>query len=602
VAASSGPEGRLRTGYITKDRGITQMEEFDAQASGAAGDGSDQAIMPGTFGFGFSRRSLMAGTGVLALSALVAAACGGDNKSGTTATTAAGDANTSAAGGATTAVGATTSAGARTEAKTDTLTLGVPSLEEQYVDPHFPVGGLVFPLTWAISEGLYAQDQTGKYLPSLATGYTLSDDKLTWTFKLRSDVKMHDGSTFTAQDMKTAIDRILAHKDFTWYATFQSYVTGANVVDPTTIQITTSKPYATCVVDMPPPIPTNYYNTVGEDAFRKTPMAAGAWKFASQTLNSDVKYTRFEDYFDPTRKPNWKNLVFQIVPDETARVAGIKTGSLDIAYALTAASAQQFQGDSKNKINETKGTAMAYVMTLDNVFPDVSPLKDVNVRKALLMAIDRDGIAKSLYGGFAQTSPSPIPSVMLGYDDTVKPLPYDPQRAKQMLAAAGASNMTLTLNSYNSTASIPTVDKLATTIASFWNQIGIKTTLNIADTATILTAWRGRQLKSTGLIAGPTYFYVEPSRLTLSFFSTKAPYTTVSDPALDALSDQINQETDVDKRTVLGRQLSAMLNTQLWGLPTILVSSLAVTGPNVASYQTLAGCPYAGPLYWLQAK
>src|SRR4051812_4289842 len=130
------------------------MDEFDAEASGAAGDDSG-AIMPGTFGFGFSRRSLLAGSGMLALLALVAAAWGSANKGSSPATTAASGATTSAAGGAaTSASGASTSAGPAPQAKADTLTLGVPSLEEQYVDPHFPVGGLIFPLTWAISEGL----------------------------------------------------------------------------------------------------------------------------------------------------------------------------------------------------------------------------------------------------------------------------------------------------------------------------------------------------------------------------------------------------------------------------------------------------------------
>src|SRR5262249_53063429 len=154
--------------------GEQDMDDHDAQSSGAAEDGGPEEIMPGTFGFGFSRRTLLTSSGMLALSALVAAACGSDNKSASPNTTAASQASTSAA--------------ARTEAKADTLNLGVTSLEEQYVDPHFPVGGLIFPLTWAISEGFYAQTQSGKYVPNLATGYTLSDDKLTWTFKLRSDV------------------------------------------------------------------------------------------------------------------------------------------------------------------------------------------------------------------------------------------------------------------------------------------------------------------------------------------------------------------------------------------------------------------------------
>ena len=76
-------------------------------------------------------------------------------------------------------------------------------------------------------------------------------------------------------------------------------------------------------------------------------------------------------------------------------------------------------------------TGLAYCMAIDCVFPDVdSPLKNLDVRKALLMAIDRDGIAESLYGGFAKTAKSPIPSVMLGYDDSVEPLPYDPDGAR----------------------------------------------------------------------------------------------------------------------------------------------------------------------------
>jgi ABC-type transport system substrate-binding protein len=162
--------------------------------------------------------------------------------------------------------------------------------------------------------------------------------------------------------------------------------------------------------------------------------------------------------------------------------------------------------------------------------------------------------------------------------------------------------MSVTLNSYSATSSIPDVDKLATTIASFWNQIGIKTTLAITDAGTYLPAWRARQLKSTGLIAGPTYYYVEPSRMTASFFSTAAPYAATSDPTLDALATQINQATDLTKRTALGRQLSDLLSTQLWGMPMITVSSLAVTGPNVDSWTQMAGCPYCGPLYWLRAK
>ena len=248
---------------------------------------------------------------------------------------------------------------------------------------------------------------------------------------------MQDGTPFTAADVKTAVDRIVAGADFTHLATFKSYVTGATVVDDTHVQVMTNKPYATLVTDMPAPIPTAYYNQVGDAEFRKTPMAAGAWKFVSQSLNADVRYERFDDFWDDTRKPNFKNLVFQIVPDESSRVAGVQTGALDIAFGMTSAGVSQFEGNDQFKIVETKESGLAYLMAIDNVFPDEdSPLKDLDVRKALTMAIDREGIAASLYGGYAEVAKSPIPSVMIGFDDSAEPLPYDPDGARELLEAA----------------------------------------------------------------------------------------------------------------------------------------------------------------------
>ena len=167
-------------------------------------------------------------------------------------------------------------------------------------------------------------------------------------------------------------------------------------------------------------------------------MAAGPWKFVSQELNANVKYDRHEDYWDPTRKPNWRKLVYAIVPDESSRVAGIQTGTLDIAFGLTPASADGLKGDSNVKINENPGTGLGYCMMYDNNFPDQpSPLKDVNVRKALLMAVDRDSIAKTLYKGFAKTPTSNTPTITPGFNPDRKAIPYDPDGAKKLLADCG---------------------------------------------------------------------------------------------------------------------------------------------------------------------
>ncbi len=151
---------------------------------------------------------------------------------------------------------------------------------------------------------------------------------------------------------------------------------------------------------------------------------------------------------------------------------------------------------------------------------------------------------------------------------------------------------------------MPDIQKLAETIIAFWSQIGVNATLNVADAGTILPQWRNKQLKGAGMIAGPTSFYIEPTRLSAqSFFWSNAPYTTiVGDTKLDDLVAQLNAELDADKRAMLGRTMGDYIDEQLWGLPMILVSSLVATGPNVESLGFVKGNPYAGPTSWLIAK
>jgi len=569
-------------------------------------------IEPGTFGFGgLSRRTLLAGGGALALGALLAA-CGDDS----TATTTTGATTTGAPTSANTIPGSTatptttsattTTAASRPEAKTETLTIAVPSLQEANVDPHFATGGLIFPLRDAIGEFLYAQNLKGQFVPSLATGYTLSDDKLKWTFKLRAGVKHHDGTEFTATDIKTSIDRILQGADFTHLANFKAQVTGANVIDPQTVEILTKTPYATLVVDMPMPISTEYFKKVGDAEFRKKPVACGPWKFVSQELNQNVKYERHDAYFDPARRPNWKKLVYAIVPEESARVAGLKTGTIDIAFGLTATTADGFKGESNFKINEVPNTGTGYCMMYDNNYPDQpSPLKDQKVRMALMMAIDRAAIAKTLYKGYARVPTSNFPTITPGFNPDRKAVPYDPDGAKKLLAEAGQSNLSITLNTYTATSTVPDIQKLAETIIAFWGQIGVKATLSAVEAATFLPQWRAKNvIKGAAMIAGPSSFYVEPIRmLGNSFFSSRAPYTTITgDKKIDDLVDQINAEMDATKRAALGRQAVDYLDDQLFGLPIVTVSSLVVSGPNVVSFATIEANPYAGPTSWIVAK
>jgi peptide/nickel transport system substrate-binding protein len=297
--------------------------------------------------------------------------------------------------------------------------------------------------------------------------------------------------------------------------------------------------------------------------------------------------------------------VYSIVPDESSRVAGVQTGDLDVAWGLSASSAAGLKGNSKVTINESKGTGLGYCMMYDNNFPTVdSPLKDINVRHALLMAVDRDSIAKTLYQGYATTPTSNVPTVTPGFNPDTKAVPYDPDGAKKLLATAGHSSLSITLSTYATTSTVPDIQKLCEAIIAYWGVVGVTATLTATDAATYLTQWRNRQLKGACMIAGPTSFYIEPIRLAAtSFFGSMAPYTTIiGDTTVDGIIAQLNVETNADNRATLGRQLGDYLDQQMFGLPMILVSTLMATGPNVASFGLVKGNPYAGPTSWIIAK
>ena len=241
--------------------------------------------------------------------------------------------------------------------------------------------------------------------------------------------------------MKTAVDRIVAGADFTHLATFKSYVTGATVVDDTHVQVTTNKPYATLVSDMPAPISTDYYN---EGRRRRVPQAADRRRclevrLADAELGRQVRALRRLLGCVPQAE-----LQEAHVPDRARRVE--PRGRRQDRRPRHRVRPHRRRGDAvrgrrrRSRSSRPRAPASPTCMAIDNVFPDEeSPLKNLDVRKALTMAVDREGIAKSLYGGYAEVANSPIPSVMLGYDPDAKPLPYDPDGAKDLLAEAGNS-------------------------------------------------------------------------------------------------------------------------------------------------------------------
>ncbi|WP_433533092.1 ABC transporter substrate-binding protein [Micromonospora sp. CA-263727] len=486
-------------------------------------------------------------------------------------------------------------------AQNQTLTVGVATLQQQYADPVLAnEGGNTYPIKWSVGEPLIRQDLDMVQVPALATEWSVSDDNLTWDIKLREGVKMHDGSAFTAKDVETSINRV-KNPDFTSYQAYFNKIDTVEVVNDHEIRIKTKVPYANLVFDTPAPVATDYYNRVGEEEFRKKPVAAGPFKFDSQVFNESMTLTRFDDFWDTERIPNFANLILKIIPDESSRLSGIQTGQLDIAQGLTPNSAAQLQGNPSLKLITSKQASVANVFFVDNWFPEDSPLKNADVRKALMLAIDRQSIADSLYRGFGSVTVNATLPVTLGNDTSLTAWPYDAAEAKRLLAAAGASDLKFTLHLYNQTTAIADVQKFAEAVIGYWKEVGVDVTMDAMDPATYLDKAVKHQLTGAVVLGTPGLLISDPEKLSI-FYTSTGGYSAVKDAELDELFAKLSSTVKRDDQAVIAGEISRKLHATLFGLPVVSLDAVYAVGPKVAEWKVMDGNPYPGPFWYLRAN
>nr|WP_246280312.1 ABC transporter substrate-binding protein [Nocardioides daedukensis] len=444
------------------------------------------------------------------------------------------------------------------------------------------------------------QDLDASFVPGLATEWEVSEDGKTWTFKLREGVKMHDGSDFDAEDVKVSIERV-SDPEFTSYATFAERVDKVEVIDPLTVAVTSKEPYATLPMDVPAPIASDYFAKVGEKEFRKAPVAAGPFKFVSQKFNDSMTLESFKDFWDKERISNFKTLTLKIIPDESSRVAGLQTGQIDIAQGISPNSASQLEGDESIRLIKGEAASQGHVLFMDNYFPEDSPLKDPNVRKALTLAVDRQSIADSLYKGFGSVPANNTFPVTLGNDPSLKALPYDPAEAKKLLADAGESDLSFTLTLYNTTTAVTDVQKMAEAVVGYWKEIGVNVKLDVQDPATYLDSVVKHQLKGAIVLGMPGLLMADPQNYQI-FFGSDGGYTTVKDPKLDTMFADMAKALDPAEKEAVAKEMGKYLYDQSYSLPVISLDAVYAVGPKIADFKLMSGNPYAGPFWSLRAK
>ena len=325
----------------------------------------------------------------------------------------------------------------------DKLTVAI-GIDPDTLDPMRQTTTTVQNMVQMVVETLVQVDSDGKVQPHLATSWQTSSDGLTWTFTLRPGIKFTDGEAFNAAAAKANFDRILTPGQTCPLCGPFRAVKSVDAVDDTHLRLNLKQPFAP-LLGLLTEVTFGFVapNTIaqGTDTFKdqEKPIGSGPYVLTDRVKGDHVTLSRNDQYWG--NKPNFKMQMFKIVPEAASREALVRAGQADVILLPPVSDIPAMQKDSTLKVILAPGDRTIF-LAFNTQDPSQPLLQKPEVRQALNYAVNKDQIVKSILFGAAATMDAPMAPSLFGYCK-VGSYGYDPNKAKQMLSAAGASNLSL---------------------------------------------------------------------------------------------------------------------------------------------------------------
>ncbi len=464
-----------------------------------------------------------------------------------------------------------------------------------------------------------------KLLPALATSWTISDDGLRYTFKLRHGVKWQSNAafkpsrTFNADDVVFSFSRAL-DKNHPYakvgggdYPLFNALVIPAlkavSKIDDDTVLFEMNVPQASllgAISVQPFTIGSAEYADAmlkagTPDQFDRAPIGTGPFQLVTYQQNSLVRFRANPDFWGktdgmPDRAAKVDNLVFSITPDPAVRFAKLRVGECHVARYPNPADLDAMRAASGVRVIESTIASMSY-LTFRN---DKKPFDDHRVREALAVSIDLDNLVKAVYQGTAAPTAALVPISLWGSNTQVKPRPYDPAKAKKLLAEAGYPNgFSLDIWALPvARAYMPNGKRAAEMIQADWAKIGV--------TAKIVTFEWGEYLRRVRsgeadvAMLGGTWDYPDPAQLTVSFsceqLTTGRNVAKWCDPTYSDLIRRAGITSDRDTRAKLYIEAQQVFHDAIPAMLFADPKAFVALRSNVQGYKlhSLGGQPLGG--------
>ncbi|MBN1190479.1 MAG: ABC transporter substrate-binding protein [Dehalococcoidales bacterium] len=555
--------------------------------------------------------------GLLVLALLLAACGGGETTTKAPATSAAAPATTAAAPKTTAAAPATQAPPVTTRVVSTTVppTKVVASTTTAAPAPTGPTpkkGGTLKIITGGISnigvpwagstppdlwyccpavETLLRTDEEGTPVPHLASGWEVAPDYKSITFTLQKGVKFHDGTDFDAEALKYNFETQASSPMPELKA-----ITSVDVIDKYTAKVNISKyePHIFSFLAVGRPgwiVSPTAAKSMTVDEMKTHPVGTGPFKFEDFKRDVYVKFTRFDNYWQEG-KPYLDGVQYDIITDPVTAIMAFKSGADDVHYNLSPKEGFDLQ---KEGYTVTSAQASIYQLIPDSANED-SPWAKLEVRQAGQHAIDTQAMAKAQGYGWAEGYYNQIfPKGNPAYDPTIKGYPYDPDKARELLAKAGYPNGFKTAMY----CTVPPVGDLEPAVQNYYKQVGIDIELKPLPGASYMQT--NQEGWTNGLYRSQSVASLggDPGYQMQTYLSTPPRYW-MSCARPQSVQDLINAstvETDVAKREQLFKDLCRTiiddhaLIISTWGGCLLAGKQKGVTGDHIRDLWTMTWTP-----------
>ncbi|AQQ54587.1 ABC transporter substrate-binding protein [Planococcus lenghuensis] len=431
--------------------------------------------------------------------------------------------------------------------------------------------------------------------PLLATNWTESEDSLTYTFELREGVKFHDGTDFTAEDVVYNFERWMNGNGqsapmygnvFGGYEGDETHdFASIEAIDEYTVEFTLNSPQPTFLKDLAlTPFSISSPEAIeefGED-YRSNPVGTGPFVFEEWQRNDRIMLNAFEDYWLEDH-PKLEQVIFRTIPENSARMNALLSGEVDMIAGVDPENIEQIKENPELELYSRPPLNLGYLgMTVTH-----EPFDDPLVRRALSHAVDKEAMIEAFFGGQAIPAKNPIPPAVEGYNDDIEPYPYDPEKAKEMLAEAGYPDgfeMELWAMPV-SRPYMPDAANVAEYLQSSFADIGITAEIVTYEWATYIE--KAIDGEADAFLLGWTGMNGDADNFLYTLWHGSnigaTNSTQYDNPELNAILDKARTITDSEQRNELYRQAQEIMHEDPPVIP------LVHTSPSLAGKDNITG-------------